>query len=190
MNKLLCSAAFLAAFASSVSAATISVSPGDLALLGEGTTFTADETVSAGTTRPGSQRDNRRFNHAYFFNAGISDIDFSAMTKVGKNGRSAIQNLTFIWTDKTTKEVVSRLKVTNSKGKLVGSGMSPLALLEGHDYKLKVKGQTGRKSGRYGFDVVSDGVPTAVPVPPAMLLLGSAMFGLVLLGRRKQSKSA
>jgi hypothetical protein len=57
----------------------------------------------------------------------------------------------------------------------------PLLLTAGTNYFLKVTGAVAEgNKGQYGFTL------TTTPIPPALLLFGSALAGLGLLGRRSR----
>ena len=73
--------------------------------------------------------------------------------------------------------LISSLLLTSAPQSLL------LALAPTANYYLKISG-TGTPGGNYGYTL------TTTPIPPALLLFGSALGGLGLLGRRRRSTTA
>jgi len=123
------------------------------------------------------------FAHAYLFNlVSPGDVPLSALTTsvAFEQPKGRIKNMVVTWLSPTLT-VLKSLAVTDGAGNQLASQMV-LALLSGASlgtYTLRVTGDA--ISGQiYNIAVAT------TPLAPALLLFGSALAGLGLLGRRRR----
>lgn len=188
MKRIIAVSAFLFAMHAAVSAATLDVAPGDIVDMDNGTVYTGSQSVIPGSTTDVKSTKNWNFSHSYGFSSAVADVLLSGETSLNARGLGTIRNLVFLWKDRDTKEVVSKIRITNDRGKVINHGLNLIALLDDHDYKLRVRGFARKNGGDYSFIVRPD--VTAVPIPGALMLLAPALLGLAVLGRRKRDKLA
>ena len=124
------------------------------------------------------------FSHDYFFNLmSSSDVPLSALTTTVAFDQPAgrVKNLVVSWLSPTPATTLASLAVTDAFGNLLASQLT-LSLL------------SGAQTGFYTLRVTGDAVATQIynvavattPLPPALILFGSALAGLGLLGRRRR----
>jgi hypothetical protein len=162
----------------STNAATVPISPGGSYVLDGGNTYSGGM-LSAPSIAS--------FVHNYTFSVASGDLPFSTLTistalPGGPPGPSGIKLLTVEWLSPTNVSL-GTLLVTNSLGNVTGNpplvvGLSLLA--EVGNYILKVSGTPTHGGDGYLLNI------TTTPLPPALLLFGSALAGLGLLGRRRR----
>lgn len=165
----------------SATAATIDVTPGPTYTLVAGNTyrdspdFNADEVIS---------------NVYNFISSGLNTNTTAAVLNVDPptQGPFGIKNLRLEWFNDGN---ISQgfLDVTDSLGVVI----NPTAILsinlvaDALAYHLKVTGKALGDGGSYLLRVAVPGdQQSPVPLPPALLLFGSALVGLTVLGRRKR----
>jgi hypothetical protein len=76
--------------------------------------------------------------------------------------------------------LLGTIAVTDASGGLLSNGPLALSLAAGL-YHVKVTGLVATAGGSYGINVAT------TPIPPALLLFGSALAGLGFLGRRRRA---
>jgi hypothetical protein len=124
------------------------------------------------------------FTHNYLFNLVSSgDVPLNALTTsvAFEQPKGRIKNMFVSWLAPTTLSPLVTLQVTDGAGNQLASQMV-LSLLSGAalgTYTLRVTGDA-IASQIYNIAV------TTTPLPPALLLFGSALAGLGLLGRRRR----
>jgi hypothetical protein len=123
------------------------------------------------------------FSHDYLFNlVSPGDVPLSALTTTiaFQAPKGGIKNLVVSWLSPGLATLAS-LVVTDNAGNQLASQMV-LSLLSGATlgaYRLRV---TGDAIATQIYNVAV----TTTPLPPALLLFGSALAGLGLLGRRRR----
>ena len=86
---------------------------------------------------------------------------------------------TFGQVDLSVPMLVNDIVLLPATTQVLGSGPLVLQMLDGILYGITVVGEFG--SGRSNYDITL----SAVPIPPALLLFGSALVGLGYLARRR-----
>ena len=123
------------------------------------------------------------FTHDYFFtlsSSGDVPLDAVTTTLVFAQPAGRVKNMVVSWLDPLLAPLAS-LAVTGPTGNLLATEMT-LSLL------------SGALLGNYTLRVTGDAIATQIynvavattPLPPALLLFGSALAGLGLLGRRRR----
>ena len=149
---------------------------------GNSAAITADTVYynSSGTLEPGYGE------HLFYFTSGALTDPILGILFAGSGTPGAIADLTFEWWNDTTNALIASLGVTGPTGAplaLNPAGPLVVALAVGTDYYLKVAGTVLAPFGSYNFTM------TTTPLPPAVILFGSALAGLSLLGRRSRRRA-
>ena len=125
---------------------------------------------------PGSFTDIYEFNTT---SAPLGTVTISAKGIIGNIG-----SLTLVWLNAANSVISPALIVTNADGS--NTGASPLAfvLADVATYYLRVTGIAGVGStGGGSYEVAI----STTPIPPALVLFGTALAGLGFLGRRRRA---
>ena len=131
--------------------------------------------------------DTPDFQHDYLFNlVSPGDVPLEGLTTtlVFEKPAGRISNMVMSWLDPGLNTLAS-VPVTDGSGNELVTEMT-LSLLSGAVlgvYTLRITGDA-LTTQIYNIAV------TTTPLPPALLLFGSALAGLGLLGRRRRSASA
>ncbi len=120
-----------------------------------------------------------------FFNFSLASAPLGTVTISAPDVIGAIANLTLVWWDPGSSSAISpALTVTDAFGALLPATTLAFALASATDYHLRVTGTALTDGGAYTARI------TTTPIPPALLLFGSALAGLGFLGRRSRRSSA
>lgn len=151
-------------------------------------------------TAPISPAAPAAFTHDYYFTAAQSLNTLTAVT-VHEAPESkffgGIHNLVVSWLA-VPSSLISSATYTDALGNgtafyTAGQFVTPLAaaLSAGLTYILRVKGEAV-DPGYYTLTVRTERLPgnQELPLPPALLLFGSALVGLTALGRRKRARAS
>jgi hypothetical protein len=170
--------------AAPVQATTVPMTPGNAYALESGNTYSStvlfESIAGPNTFLPGS------FTHNYTMQLGASDLPLYALTtSIAFPLGASVKSLTIEWL-KPSLVSLGSLVVTNADGSLTGNpplviGLSLLADLG--DYIVRVTGLSA-SSDIYNLRI------TTTPLPPALILFGTALAGLTWLGRRRRSAAA
>lgn len=127
--------------------------------------------------------EDESFTQYFSFNALTSLTALSFAEDPGAFGK--FKNLTLQWLESDGITTVGDfLLVTNAAGVFQTSGPLVVPLIVGNLYHLRVTGDIGSDGGgSYNVNL------TATPIPPALLLFGTALAGLGLLGRRSRRRA-
>jgi hypothetical protein len=123
---------------------------------------------------------NVSFSHTYKFKVVDNPVSLNSFTFNGVSGSSFI-TLNLKLFDVAMNQVIASVNV------LTAGGFTPVmtSLSTGGFYNLIVTGSTSGGNGRsYAFNV------SAVPVPPALLLLASGLLGAGFMGRRRRTTTS
>ena len=151
--------------------------PGDSKVLASGDLYSY-------TTSP-ALANNQPVNDEFFFSgpAGlIATTTLSVLNPTG-SGSFGVKNLTVTWLDTVTNSS-QVLPITNGTGLTINLAAELVTVLTNHLYKVTVTGMALARGGIYNISVA------ATPLPPALILFGSALAGLGLLGRRRRRTSS
>jgi hypothetical protein len=169
--------AFAVLFTASANAATVtpteSADAGSAVSLVHGGTYTYSTGVGSGAI--GTAGDPGLFFNFNVPSAPVGTLTLSAQGEL----LSKIANLTLTWLDSGLSELAT-LQVTDGTGANTGNNALALALISTGDYFLRVTGTVLNAESTFQIAV------TATPIPPALLLFGSALAGLGFLGRRSR----
>lgn len=172
-------AALLTAPASAVPVSpTESISPGSAVSIVHGGTYTYAAAITTGAI--GAAGDPGLFLN---FNVPSAPVGTMTVSAQGDFGLSKIANLTLTWLDESLATLAT-LQVTDAIGNNTGNNTLALALLNTGDYFLRVTGNVLNAQSTFQIAI------TATPIPPALLLFGSALAGLGFLGRRSRRNKA
>jgi hypothetical protein len=136
----------------------------------------------------GSVNPNTAVNDTYDFHLTVANLG-ALTTAIALNsnppqqGGFGIANLTITWLNGVTQ--FAQLVVTDAAGVVINTSAKLLFALTGpnNDLHVKVTGTGLGSGGGYILNV------STVPLPPALLLFGSGLLGLTLLGRRRRRSS-
>jgi hypothetical protein len=170
--------AFAVLFTASANAATVtpteSADGGSTVSLVHGGTYTYSTSVTTGAI--GTAGDPGLFFNFNVPSAPVGTLTLSAQGEL----LSKIANLTLTWLDSSGLTELATLQVTDGTGANTGNNALALALISTGDYFLRVTGTVLNAESTFQIAV------TATPIPPALLLFGSALAGLGFLGRRSR----
>jgi hypothetical protein len=97
------------------------------------------------------------------------------------SGNAIFSSLVAVWRDLTTNTVIGTFTSSNT-------AINILSLIPGNSYSLTITGNYTRPrapgSGSFDFSV------SAVPIPPAAILLVSGLLGMGFLGRSKRGATS
>jgi hypothetical protein len=161
--------------------AILLAAPAGATTLNPGDTFFVGAThTDAPNTTPGTF-----FTDTYLFS--IPSVPLGTVTISGTGIVGNIGSLTLVWLDSLSNVVSSALVVTNPNGSSTLTDTLAYAFTVAGDYYLKVTGFAGVGSAQGGSYEVAI---STTPIPPALLLFGSALAGLGFLGRRSRRSTA
>ena len=168
----------LALLAAPVQAATVSMTVGGTNALVAGNVYTT--AVPAGNPAGSFGPNSGAFNDSYFFTYSPPPT-LGALSTTTNNILSTsfgIDNFSFIWRYVDVPQVLA-------------TGPAPftnlaLALTLAGTYELILSGTPRADGGQYTASLTVN----PVPIPPALLLFGSALAGVSLLTRRRRLKAA
>jgi hypothetical protein len=119
-----------------------------------------------------------------FFNFFVPTAPLGTVTLSAEGFLSKIKNLTLTWLDDSTTPIPGAvLQLTDSNGNPTGASILALVLTSSTNYFLKVTGDVLKADSTLQINI------TATPIPPALLLFGSALAGLGFLGRRSRRRT-
>ncbi len=175
MRKLVVLAQALIAWAMLSSAASaVTLTPGDSVVLGSGSFYDADRPTIAANTA---------VNDIYTFTAAAVSAIYQS-DGVFNGGAYSISNLTLTWFDVTAGANAQVSGITNPNGFNTGPATETIALVIGHVYNLIVTGTTNAAGGGYNLQIAS--TVSAVPLPPAAILLVTGLIGAGFASRRRK----
>lgn len=120
------------------------------------------------------------FSHNYFFDITNPPLQSTTVALTFEGPGFGFESLTMQWYEQSTPSGPYNTPIGPA---LSGPGMLSLALTEA-TYRLRVFGEALAGGGAYQFTL------SAVPLPPALILFGTALAGLTLLGRRRRKQTA
>ncbi len=161
-----------------VVAPTESISPGAAVSIVHGGTYAYSAAMTTGAI--GADGTPGLFLN---FNVPSAPVGTMTVSAQGDFGLSKIANLTLTWLDESLATLAT-LQVTDAIGNNTGNNTLALALLNTGDYFLRVTGNVLNAQSTFQIAI------TATPIPPALLLFGSALAGLGFLGRRSRRNKA
>jgi hypothetical protein len=160
--------------------ATENADTGSAVSLLSGGVFTHSASSLAAGTNIGAAGETGLFLNFFLPTAPLGTITVSAQGLL-----SHIANLTLTWLDSSENPLAGgTLQVTNGAGGSTGAGPLALALTNTGNYFLRITGHV--LSNDSTFEVAI----STTPIPPALVLFGSALAGLGFLGRRSRRSSA
>jgi hypothetical protein len=154
-----------------------------------GTTYTAN-TTDLFVANPAPFGTKEQIDHYYTFTGldslqGTADVTVHVSFPGGSS--PGIDNLFVKWLDSTQTIVLASIQLTNGSGQTIASTLQYTFTLV-NDAVLYLTGKSNLNAGAQ-YDVTlrfsGDG-QNEVPLPPALILFGSALVGLTVLGRRKR----
>jgi hypothetical protein len=174
-----------------------------VALPAKATTITPGGSVPADTintfdANPGPLGSQVSFTHDYTF-TGVGSLASSALVTVllpfpnppSVTGQPGIANLVISWL-KTDLTPLASLTLTNASGQTLAFTFDyTFGLIT--DAVLRLTGTTLKSDKKAFYDLTltfSRDSNTDLPLPPALLLFGSALVGMTVLGRRKRKGAA
>ncbi|MGE5510082.1 MAG: hypothetical protein ACM31O_02385 [Bacteroidota bacterium] len=96
----------------------------------------------------------------------------------------AIKNLTIAWFD-SANNLIDDLLVTNAAGTIINVNAAlVIALTQVGNYTIRVTGEALTQGASYLLNV------TTTPLPPAVILFGTALAGVTWLSRRRRGRAA
>jgi hypothetical protein len=181
VKKLVLLAQALVAWAmlsSAVSATTLN--PGDVVSLENGSFYDTD--------RP-SIGANTSINDVFTFTANVASAVYKAdgVFDGAVDSFYNVKNLTLTWFNLTTGTQVAVDQQTNNNAVNTGPNTTTINFALGNIYRLVITGTTGSEGGGYNFQIRS---VSAVPLPPAALLLITGIAGAGFMARRRKAKEA
>jgi hypothetical protein len=118
-----------------------------------------------------------------FLNFFVPTAPLGTVTISAEGLLSKIANLTLTWLDASQTAIPGGvLQVTNASGNPTGASLLALVLANSSNYFLQITGNVLQSDATFEIAI------TATPIPPALLLFGSALAGLGFLGRRSNRK--
>jgi hypothetical protein len=121
--------------------------------------------------------DTFNFNVASGLNAITTGIALNS--NPAAQGPFGVANLTIAWFNGVTP--IGSLNVTDGDGLLTNPSASLFLALAAGTYHILVTGTALTAGGFYNLNVAT------TPLPPALILFGTALAGLTWLGRRRRS---
>jgi hypothetical protein len=119
---------------------------------------------------------NTTINNTYTFEADVASVILDISASATSNFMVGNQLLySFV-------DVTNGNSVISSGNLLLGSLLAPFNLVIGNQYAIIITGASRSVNGSGSYSVSV----SAVPVPPALILLASGLVGAGLLGRRRQ----
>ena len=158
----------------------------------------AADTINTFDANPPALGSQVSFTHDYTF-TGVGSLDSSALITVLLpfpnpglvTGQPGIANLVISWL-KTDFTPLASLTLTNVNGQTLAFTFD-YAFGVISDAILRLTGTTLKSENKAFYDVTltfSKNSNTDLPLPPALLLFGSALVGMTVLGRRKRKGAA
>ena len=124
---------------------------------------------------------NDKFN--FVSPAGMKTITTGIVLNVDGSNNTGVKNMTISWYD-ASNALLDSLMVSDGSGFVSNPAASlVLTLLAGGAYHVIVTGQALASGGFYNLNIA------ATPLPPALILFGTALAGLGWLGRRRRRAS-
>ena len=175
----------VAMVAAPASAVTVPISPG-------GGPYIAN-TVDTFEANPGALTPSAGFTHDYTF-TGLSSLNSKSIVTVHTSfpdpGDPGIADLFIYWLA-PDNSILAQKRLTDISGTTIATkllfafGVINDAILRLSGTSLKTPGALYDMSVNFSSDRNTD-----LPLPPALLLFGSALAGLTVLGRRKRKGAA
>ena len=152
-------------------------------LPGSTTNLVHDDNYSYATFPPlgGNAVVNDTFNFVAP-SGGLGTVTTAIALNTGGNtqpGHFGVANLTITWFN-SLNNPIDTLVITNGSGVVSNPGASLLVALAGGAYHILVTGTALSQGGFYNLNVAT------TPLPPALILFGTALAGLTWLGRRRR----
>jgi hypothetical protein len=129
---------------------------------------------------------NASINDTFSFNAGGMNAMTTAIAlnpDPTTQGPFGVANLTIAWFN-SALDPIGTLAVTDGLGVVSNPGASLFLALTGGLYHVVVTGTVLSGGGFYNLNVAT------TPLPPALILFGTALAGLTWLGRRRRASTA
>jgi hypothetical protein len=157
-----------------VPASAVTVTPGST------TALEPNQNYSYTAILPGGTVINDTFNFTVV-GGQLEATTTSIALNAGGDGAFGVRDLTVQWYNSITNALLGTLIVTNGAGVVVDPLASLVLTLVAGTYKVIVTGQALVAGGIYNINVAT------TPLPPALVLFGTALLGMTLLGRRRRS---
>lgn len=147
--------------------------------------------ITPGSSTPLEPGQNYSYTAILTANQVINDtFDFTLVDPLGTTttgialnaggGDFGVKDLTFKWYT-AASVFIDSLVITNGAGVVLDPVASLFLALAAGAYKVIVTGQALTSGGIYNINVAT------TPLPPALVLFGTALLGMTLLGRRRRS---